>query len=335
MPLNTTSKLNFYTGVLNENDAETIDGGLLEDRTHLKTADETKLKLHWMWIFLFSVLHISALYGIWLMITSAKLYTILFAYFLYAVSMIGITAGVHRLWSHRSYKAKFPLRIILMIFSTIAYQRSIWRWTRDHRIHHKFTETDSDPHNSTRGFFFSHMGWLLTKKHQDVLAKEKLIDLSDLQADSVVMFQRKYYNILMPIFCYALPLFIPIYFWDESIANSWFIAVHLRHAVSLHSTFLINSAAHAWGNKPYDKNLNPAENVGVSVVAFGEGWHNYHHTFPWDYKAAELGNYRFNFATAFIDFFAKIGWAYDLKTVSPEIIRKRAQRTGDGTHNLF
>jgi stearoyl-CoA desaturase (delta-9 desaturase) len=78
--------------------------------------------------------------------------------------------------------------------------------------------------------------------------------------------------------------------------------------------------------------INPSENLGVSIGALGEGWHNYHHTFPWDYKTAELGNYRANFTTAFIDFMAKIGWAYDLKTVSTDMIKKRVQRTGDGTH---
>lgn len=65
--------------------------------------------------------------------------------------------------------------------------------------------------------------------------------------------------------------------------------------------------------------------------AFGEGWHNYHHVFPWDYKAAELGNYSGNFTTAFIDFFAFIGQAYDLKTVPVAMIEKRAARTGDGS----
>lgn len=70
----------------------------------------------------------------------------------------------------------------------------------------------------------------------------------------------------------------------------------------------------------------------MSLGALGEGWHNYHHVFPWDYKAAELGNYRANLTTAFIDFFAKIGWAYDMKTVSNNVIQKRAVRTGDGTH---
>lgn len=81
--------------------------------------------------------------------------------FLYSLSGLGITAGAHRLWAHRSYKARFPLRVILMIFNTIAFQDAAMHWARDHRVHHKYSETDADPHNATRGFFFSHMGWLL------------------------------------------------------------------------------------------------------------------------------------------------------------------------------
>lgn len=83
------------------------------------------------------------------------------------------------------------------------------------------------------------------------------------------------------------------------------------------------------------RSINPSQNVSVAAFALGEGFHNYHHVFPWDYKTAELGNYRLNFTTAFIDLFAKVGWAYELKSVSSEIIEKRVRRTGDGTHNLW
>lgn len=84
----------------------------------------------------------------------------------------------------------------------------------------------------------------------------------------------------------------------------------------------------------FHRSINPSQNKSVAFFAFGEGWHNYHHVFPWDYKTAELGNYRMNMTTAFIDMFAKIGWAYDLKTVSRDIIEKRIIRTGDGTHAM-
>lgn len=86
---------------------------------------------------------------------------------------------------------------------------------------------------------------------------------------------------------------------------------------------------------PFDRYINPSENLGVSVMALGEGFHNYHHVFPWDYKTAELGDYTANLTTAFIDFFARLGWAYDLKTVSMDMIKKRVERTGDGSHNVW
>ena len=70
----------------------------------------------------------------------------------------------------------------------------------------------------------------------------------------------------------------------------------------------------------------------VSAFSFGEGWHNYHHTFPWDYRAAEIGGGRYNPTTYFIDFFAKIGWAYDLKEPSKQMISKALNSKGDGTH---
>lgn len=79
-----------------------------------------------------------------------------------------------------------------MIFNTIAFQDAAYHWARDHRVHHKYSETDADPHNATRGFFFSHIGWLLCKKHPEVKAKGKGVDLSDLKADPIIMFQKKW-----------------------------------------------------------------------------------------------------------------------------------------------
>lgn len=76
--------------------------------------------------------------------------------------------------------------------------------------------------------------------------------------------------------------------------------------------------------------IQASENIIVAIFAIGEGWHNYHHIFPWDYKAAELGNYNLNWSTAFIDFCAKLGLAYELKSASHEVIERRALRTGDG-----
>lgn len=81
-----------------------------------------------------------------------------------------------------------------------------------------------------------------------------------------------------------------------------------------------------------NRSVRSTENRFVALMTIGEGWHNYHHVFPWDYKTAELGAYSTNWTTGIIDWFADIGWAYDRKTVSENLIRSRAKRTGDGSH---
>ncbi|XP_013107785.1 acyl-CoA Delta-9 desaturase [Stomoxys calcitrans] len=290
-----------------------------------------QVEIVWHNILLFIILHSSALYGLYLVFAENAYVEFALSYICLFLGGMGITAGVHRLWSHRAYKAKLPLRIFLMLCQSLAFQNCIYEWTRDHRVHHKFTDTDADPHNSRRGFFFAHMGWLLCKKHPDVKEKGKQIDMSDLKADPVVMFQKKYYFIIMPVCCFVLPALFPYYYLGSSLKVCFFVGSMLRYCISLHGTWLVNSAAHFYGMKPYDKNISSVNNKVVSSITFGEGWHNYHHVFPWDYKAAELGNY-YNMTTAFLNIMARIGQAYDLKTVSDEMILKRIQRTGDGTH---
>lgn len=103
----------------------------------------------------------------------------------------GITAGAHRLWAHKSYKAKWQLRLLLTVCNLIAFQNCIFEWVRDHRVHHKYTDTNADPHNSKRGFFFSHMGWLIVRKHPDVKEKGANVSMADLEEDAIVMFQKK------------------------------------------------------------------------------------------------------------------------------------------------
>lgn len=318
------------TGVLYEGD--TIKEPMLDEAP--KEMPEYKVSIVWRNVAIFLYLHISAIYGLYLCFTSAKWQTILYAIMLYQATGVGITAGAHRLWAHRSYKAKWPLRFLLAIFQTTAFQNSIYEWSRDHRVHHKFSETDADPHNAKRGFIFAHFGWLLCRKHPAILEKGKAIDFSDLKSDTIVAFQHKYYRYLMPLCCFIVPSIVPL-LWGETLWNGYFIPAVFRYVFTLHMTWLVNSAAHMFGNKPYDRFINPSENKGVSLMALGEGWHNYHHVFPWDYKAAELGNYQYNTTTAFIDFFAKIGWAYDLKSVSEDMVQKRVERTGDGTHEVW
>jgi len=113
------------------------------------------------------------------------------AIFLGVFSSIGVTAGAHRLWSHHSYKATWQLRTILMLFQTVGVQYSLYNWARDHRLHHRYTDTEADPHNSNRGFFFSHIGWSVILPHPEVEKQLKSVDMSDIEQDKVAMFQYK------------------------------------------------------------------------------------------------------------------------------------------------
>lgn len=134
------------------------------------------------------------------------------------------------------------------------------------------------------------------------------------------------------LMCFALPTFVPWYFWGESLGNAYFLSV-LRLVLSLNVTWLVNSAAHMKGNKPYDRHINPAENFFVTFGAIGEGFHNYHHVFPQDYSTSEFG-WRCNLTTIFIDCMAKLGLASDRKKMSHEAVFRRKQRTGDGSEGF-
>jgi stearoyl-CoA desaturase (delta-9 desaturase) len=205
-----------------------------------KTSVNYKVVLVWRNITLMLILHISAIYGIYIGVFRAKWETILFTYVISILSSIGVQAGTHRLWCHRSYKAKLPLRIFLAIFQTMALQNDIFEWSRDHRVHHKYSETDADPHNSKRGFFFSHIGWLLVKKHPDVIIKGKTVDMSDVLSDPVVRFQRSFYVPLVLLIWGFLPTYIPHALWGESLWNAYFYCVMFRYCMTVNLTWCVN-----------------------------------------------------------------------------------------------
>ncbi|KPJ16137.1 Acyl-CoA Delta(11) desaturase [Papilio machaon] len=243
------------------------------------------------------------------------------------LSAFGVTVGAHRLWAHKAYKATLPMQVVLMLLNSLAFQSTAFEWIRDHRLHHKYSDTDADPYNASRGFFFSHIGWLLVRKHPLVLKKGKTIDMSDIYNNPVLKFQQKYAIIVIGLCCYILPTLIPMYFWSETLTNSFFTNI-LRHVITLHATFSVNSVAHLFGTKPYDKNIKPVQSLFVSFASNGEGYHNYHHVFPYDYRAAEFGGW-LNISKAVIDILAKFGLVYDLKMASESVITARIERTGD------
>uniref|UniRef100_A0A4W4E3H1 Fatty acid desaturase domain-containing protein n=1 Tax=Electrophorus electricus TaxID=8005 RepID=A0A4W4E3H1_ELEEL len=300
------------------------EGAENHEETEAKSKDAKKSRnrcIVWRNVILMFLLHTGALYAI-ILIPKAHPFTWIWSYMCFIVTALGVTAGAHRLWSHRSYKAKLPLRIFLAAANSMAFQNDIFEWSRDHRAHHKYSETDADPHNAVRGFFFAHIGWLFVRKHKDVIEKGKRLDVSDLLADPVVIHK----IIRCVILCYCIIIMeLKLGIW-----NSYFLASILRYTISLNVAWLVNSAAHMYGNRPYDRNINPRENRFVTLGAIGEGFHNFHHTFPFDYSASEFG-LRLNPTTCFIDLMCWLGLAGSRKKATPEMIKARKLRTGDGS----
>ncbi|RWS23666.1 stearoyl-CoA desaturase-like protein [Leptotrombidium deliense] len=309
------------TQIINKNKA--VDYFIVKEvnKSRYIFVDSNRYGIVWLNAISFMFMHIAFFIGIYRLFVFTAYKAWIFGVWISLFSAMGVTVGAHRLWSHKTFKATLPLRIVLMVFQTIAGQNDIYTWCRDHRLHHKFSETDADPHNSKRGFFFCHVGWLLTKKHPDVVLKGKTVDCSDLLADPVVKFQRKYYLPLYIILGVVFPIVACHYLFDCSWIDS-FISSYVRYIVSLHTTWFVNSAAHMFGDQPYNPQIAPRENIFVSLVVMGsEGFHNYHHTFPWDYTISETG-WKFNPMKHAIELWAKLGLAYDLKRASPELIAR-------------
>lgn len=140
-----------------------------------------------------------------------------------------------------------------------------------------------------------------------------------------------YFRVYLPsvvLMCFVMPTVVPVYLWGEDVACAYFICSLLRYCAILNATWLVNSAAHLWGARPYDIRINPAENKMVAVLTVGEGFHNYHHTFPQDYTTSEF-QYFLNFTSLFIDIFAFFGQAYDRKSMPLKFVDQRRHRTGD------
>src|SRR5262245_12320749 len=204
---------------------------------------------------------------------------ILAAVFLWA-SGVSITAGYHRLWSHRTYSAHWSVRLFLMLFGAMALQNSILIWGSQHRTHHRFVDdVDKDPYSAKRGFWFSHMGWILRNYPSGV---NDFTNARDLERDPLVMFQHRWYLPLTLFMNIGLPLLAG---W--AVGDVWgvfLLAGVLRLVVNHHFTWFINSLAHMWGSQPYTDENTARDNGALALLTYGEGYHNFHHIFQNDYR---------------------------------------------------
>jgi stearoyl-CoA desaturase (delta-9 desaturase) len=202
-----------------------------------------------------------------------------FAFFLVANGM-AITAGYHRLWAHRTYEAHWSLRLFYLVFGTMALQNSAFVWCSGHRTHHLYVDDEErDPYSARRGFWFSHIGWMLREYSS---GKPDFSNIPDLKKDPMLAFQHRYYVPLTLAANFGLPLIAGLAFHD--VWGMLILAGVLRLVWSHHVTFFINSLAHMWGSRPYTEDNSARDNPVLAVVTYGEGYHNFHHIFAHDYR---------------------------------------------------
>ena len=196
-------------------------------------------------------------------------------------SGMSITAGYHRLWSHKTYDANPVVKVILAIGGAMALQNSILHWSADHRIHHKHVDdNDSDPYSANKGFWFSHIGWML--REYQAHRYGDYTNCRDLQKDKVVMWQHNHYLTIMLVANFGIPLLLG---WlNGDVWGMLLLAGVFRLVVVHHVTFFINSLAHIWGRQPYTDKNSARDNGILAFFTFGEGYHNFHHIFEYDYR---------------------------------------------------
>ncbi|KDE03148.1 hypothetical protein MVLG_06343 [Microbotryum lychnidis-dioicae p1A1 Lamole] len=235
----------------------------------------------WSNAIFFVSMHVLALVGAtylspWHQLRTATMWL---CFLSWQLATFGITIGYHRLWSHRSFTAAFPLRVVLAGMGCLGFQGSIKWWVLRHRLHHRFTDTESDPYNAKQGLYHSHMGWIFRKP---TYPRMSLIDKKDLDADPVVCFQHKYYIPLTLFLSLVMPTLIG-WAWGDPMGGYIWGGVIARIMIQ-HATFCINSLAHYLGDQAYSEDVTARGNFFLALFTGGEANHNYHHAFPRDYR---------------------------------------------------
>lgn len=232
---------------------------------------------------------------------------LLLGIFFYILSGVSITAGYHRLFSHKAYTAHPIVKAFFLIFGAAAFQNSLLKWASDHRIHHNQVDTEKDPYNINEGFFYAHMGWILLKSSNEFDPKY----VKDLTNDPLVLFQHKYYFPIAGFFGIALPTFMGWFFFD-SFLGGLSVGALFKVVILHHSTFFINSLCHYIGNTPYTDSNTAKDSWLMALLTFGEGYHNFHHFFQADYRNG-IKWFQFDPTKWFIKFLAWIRLADKLK----------------------
>jgi stearoyl-CoA desaturase (Delta-9 desaturase) len=234
---------------------------------------------------------------------------ICFTLFLGANGM-AITCGYHRLFAHCTYEAHPILKVAYLFFGAMALQNSALNWAAAHRVHHRFIDDpERDPYCARRGFWFSHIGWMLRSYPS---GEPDFSTVRDLQRDPMVMWQHNHYLLAALSTNFGLPLLVGYLTGD--VWGVFLLAGVLRLVVSHHFTFFINSLAHMWGSQPYTDQNTARDNGVVALLTYGEGYHNFHHMFAHDYRNG-LRWWQWDPSKWFISGMSLVGLTRNLKRV--------------------
>ncbi len=237
------------------------------------------------------------------------------SFILFGLTGLSITAGYHRCFSHRSYEAGWTMKSILVFLGTLATQGSVLKWTHDHRLHHRFVDTNRDPYSINKGFWYAHCLWLFEER--------KPFDrrvVRDLLQDRLLVFQDRYYDLLV-FGSNAIVVLSLGWIWNDYF-GAFVFAFLARLFLLHHATWSINSLAHFWGVQPYSKEHSAVNNFLIALLTFGEGYHNYHHTFPGDYRNG-FRWFQFDPSKFLIWICGKTGLAKSLRSASRFSIQRK------------
>lgn len=226
--------------------------------------------MNWINVAFFATFHLLALLAPWFFSWSALGLT-LFLHWL--LGSIGICLGYHRLLSHRSFQVPKWLEYIIATLGALSLQGGPIFWVGGHRQHHAHTEDlDKDPYSAKRGFWWSHMQWILSPRPEFFDYQIYKNYAPDLARQGFYRWLNRYFLFLQ------IPLGLLLY-----VLGGWSFVVYgifVRSVLLWHSTWFVNSATHMWGYRTFNHNDNARNCWWVSVLTYGEGWHNNHHTFP-------------------------------------------------------
>ena len=273
-----------------------------------------KRRIRWVGLVFFVFLHVigivgTPLYVYYYGITVPEL--ALFFVFLLATGM-STTIGYHRLFAHGTFKTVPVVRFLLLLFGAATFEESAMKWSSQHRQHHFFTDTEHDPYGVNKGFWHAHIGWILFWRH-----RTNYDNVRDLRRSRLVVHQHDHHSWWSVGGGVALPMLIA--WWIGHPLGGFVMAVCLRIVIVLHSTFCVNSFAHTFGTKAYVPEQSACDNWLGALLTNGEGFHNFHHRFPVDYRNG-IRWYHWDPSKWCIFLMSKVGLAWDLKRTSDQWI---------------